>query len=366
MSKEPAGVPFKNGYGFVDCDVHEYFISHEELAPYLKQPWKDWVKHWNGIYKTSHVGVHPLLNSKGQEISKRVLAGDKTGIAGVDFEMFRRDHLDKYNVQYAILNGFFYTGVMKTQPEFAVAVTSAYNDWFIENWLERDERILGTIQITPQEPEAAVREIERLGDHPRMVQVMLPLTDVAYGEPRYHPIFAAAERHNLIVTFHPTHYTVTPVGQTMRHNIEWHASFPLNFMSQVISLVFEGVFDKYPGTKVLMIEGGFTWLPHIMWRLDSHYKNMRVEVPWVKRMPSETIREHFRFGTQPMDDINAKQLMSIFELVGSDDFLVFSSDYPHWDSDEPTRMLPSGLSEELRQKIMYKNALEFFGLKSRL
>lgn len=354
----------KLDHGLVDCDVHEHLLSPEDLVPYLSYPWKEWVKHWAGIYDSQSY-VHPLLSSRGRAVTQQAATGSRTGLVGVDYEVFRRDHLEKYNVQYAILTSFFYPSMMKAQPEFAVAVASAYNDWLIETWLARDERLRGSIQIASQEPEAAAREIDRVGDHPQLVQVTLPLTDVAYGSPCYHPIFAAAERHNLVIAFHQSLSTHTPVGPTMRYYIEWHTAYSLAFMTQVISLIFEGVFDKYPQTRVIMLEGGFTWLPHVMWRMDQNYKQLRVEVPWVKRMPSETIREHFRFGSQPMEDISAKQLMTIFDLVGSDNFLVFASDYPHWDSDEPAYALPVGLPTEITQKIMYKNALEFYRLKLR-
>ena len=79
---------------------------------------------------------------------------------------------------------------------------SAYNDWQIANWVERDDRLYGSIHVNPWDPDGAVREIERLAEHPRIVQVMLYIGDQAYGHPRYHPIFAAAARHGLVVGIH--------------------------------------------------------------------------------------------------------------------------------------------------------------------
>ena len=359
----PLAVP-EHAKGFVDCDVHEHVLSPLDLQPHLALPWRDWVANWPGLYESPFY-VHPLLVSAGRQILRRAMTGDREGARGVDVELFRREHLDRYDVEYAVLGSFFYPGVMQGQPEFAVALASAYNDWCAETWLAKDPRLRGSIQVTPQEPEAAVREIDRMGPHPQMVQVMLPLTNVAYGEPRYHPIYAACQRHGLRVGFHQSQWTATPVGQIMRHNIEWHCAYSLAFQVQVMSLVFEGVFERFPDLRCIMVEGGFTWVPHVMWRMDQHWRQLGIEVPWVRRKPSDTIREHFRFGTQPIEDISAKQFMAVLEMMESDELLVFASDYPHWDADEPAQGLPSGLLPELRRKIMRDNALAFYGFPAR-
>jgi predicted TIM-barrel fold metal-dependent hydrolase len=75
------------------------------------------------------------------------------------------------DIRYGILTGYFYPSMLKTQREFATALASAYNDFMIENWLEKDDRFLGSIQIAPQDPLSAAQEIDRLGSHPRMIQV---------------------------------------------------------------------------------------------------------------------------------------------------------------------------------------------------
>ena len=48
--------------------------------------------------------------------------------------------------------------------------------------------------------------------------------------------------------------------------------------------------------------------------------------------------------------------------MGTDEILVFSTDYPHFDFDDPDAAIPRQLPEELREKILWKNAAGFYGL----
>ena len=138
--------------------------------------------------------------------------------------------------------------------------------------------------------------------------------------------------------------------------------YVLQFQSGLISLVCNGVFEKFPELKIVLLEGGFSWVPGMMWKLDQSWAALRREVPWLKRPPSEYIREHIRFGTQPMEEPpDPKHLLSIIDMLGSDKLLMFATDFPHWDFDAPAHALPAALPAELRRKILWENAREFYG-----
>ena len=57
-------------------------------------------------------------------------------------------------------------------------------------------------------------------------------------------------------------------------------------------------------------------------------------------------REHVRLTVQPFDaPPRADQLQRIIEEIGSDEMLLFSTDYPHWHFDDKDA-LPDGLPEQ--------------------
>ena len=137
------------------------------------------------------------------------------------------------------------------------------------------------------------------------------------------------------------------------------------FQSQVMSLIVEGVFDRFPDTRVALIESGWTWVPSTMWRIDKEWKGLRRDTPWVKRRPSDYIRDHIRLTTQPTDapkhnDID--QLNQIIDQLGSEDILMYASDYPHNHGVDPGAFLDAVESDELKQKILHDNAKQFYRL----
>jgi predicted TIM-barrel fold metal-dependent hydrolase len=128
-------------------------------------------------------------------------------------------------------------------------------------------------------------------------------------------------------------------------------------MGHTVSLIAEGVFQKFPNLKFVLIEGGIGWMPHLMWRMDKNYKALRQLVPWLNEMPSAVMRRHIRLTTQPIEEPeNPKHLLNIFDMLGSDEMVMFSSDYPHWDFDDPIAALRH-LPDSLKLRLFRENAL---------
>jgi predicted TIM-barrel fold metal-dependent hydrolase len=112
----------------------------------------------------------------------------------------------------------------------------------------------------------------------------------------------------------------------------------------------------------VLIEGGVSWLPPLLWRLDKNYKALRQTVPWLTRPPSEIVREHVLLTTQPLEEPeDPGHLRQILGMFDSGKMLMFSSDYPHWDGDTPDfagRAIPPAM----RDRVMGETARELYGL----
>jgi predicted TIM-barrel fold metal-dependent hydrolase len=132
---------------------------------------------------------------------------------------------------------------------------------------------------------------------------------------------------------------------------------------QIASLVIEGVFERFPRLRVIFIESGFSWVPALKWRLDQHRQRFADEVRHLRRLPSEYIRDHIWFTTQPVDEPERpKDMRAIIDWIGTDR-LLYSSDYPHWDFDDPRHTFKIPLSSEERRTIFHDNAHAFYGVR---
>ncbi len=257
------------------------------------------------------------------------------------------------------MNCLYGVGLLFSE-DMAFAFTRALNAWVAKEWLDRDPRLRASIVVPLQNTEYAVDEIERCAKDRRFVQILvLAMQETPLGRRHFWPIYAAAERHGLPLGIH--------AGSTYRHSItslgwpsyyiEDYASHTQAFQSQLASLVCEGVFAKYPGLKVVLLESGVTWLPAFLWRFSKFWRGVRAEVPWVDRSPAEIVRDHVRLTIQPFDaPADPDRVEQAIDHLRSDAILLYASDFPHWQFDDDETM-PAGIPPALRRKILVENPL---------
>jgi predicted TIM-barrel fold metal-dependent hydrolase len=143
--------------------------------------------------------------------------------------------------------------------------------------------------------------------------------------------------------------------------IEWHTlCAPHAAQNQLTSLICQGAFDRNPDLKVVMLEGGVVWIQWLMWRLDQQYREFRNVVPWVKRLPSAHIRDNVRASSQPTTEVTPQEFERLVELSGTEMIYMFATDYPHYDADTAASVFPKSMSKDLRDRVRYRNALEFY------
>jgi predicted TIM-barrel fold metal-dependent hydrolase len=345
----------------VDADVHPSFFV-DSFVEHIPEPWR------------SRYFRRPLPMVGGLYGSVMSFHREDTmppggGGPGSDPEFAARQLFLDERVDYAVLIPMSATANQLTNPEVETAFLAGVNGHQHETWLGAHNghgRFKGSICVSPADPEGAAREIERWAGHPHFVQASIPLgSRVPYGNPRHDPLWAAAARHNLPIGVHFTTTAsmnwLTPAGFPASY-LEAHALASHQAAAHVASLVLEGAFEKFPGLRFAWIETGFTWLLPLMWRLDNHWRELGSDVPLVRRPPSEYIKEHMRFSTQALDDVQPfSDLVRVMELIDGERVLIFSTDYPHHDTDDPD-WLAVRLPKEWRHRVMAGNALELYGL----
>jgi uncharacterized protein len=346
--------------GAIDCDVHPAMPGVTALLPYLNDYWRDQIanRHIDKLpfQLSSYPPTSPLsARPDWKPAPERAKASPPDPI--------RAHVLDPLGLKFAICNTL-HGGVALFNNDMAAAICSAVNDWTTKQLLDAEPRLRASILLPAHDVELSLREIERVAPDRRFVQVLfLAMGEAPLGRRSNWPLFAACERHGLAVGIH--------AGSTYRHaptyagwpsyRVEDYVAQSGAFETQLLSLIAEGVFQKFPGLKVVLIESGFTWLPHFLWRTGKTWRGVRPEVPWIDRPPTEIVRDHVRFTLQPVDAPKGEPevLARTIEHLGSDDFLLFSTDYPHWQFDGED-VLPAGLGRDTIRKMLVENALDAY------
>lgn len=346
----------------IDTDVHLRWKTEDELVKHLPDHFQQ-----RGI---TPPGGQAWNNPIAEHEIDRNDAIPEEGPPSSSHELNEEQLFGDFGADYAIITGPLTNTRLAchSNTHYAKAVIEAYNDWQIEEWLNRDERYLGSVNVVPGAPEHAVEEIERLGDHDQMVQVQLPGAHMApYGDQRYWPIYEAAEEAGLPVCVHPgSHAGVawaphTGAG-TPKSYLAKHILSKVPIMGQLVSIVSEGVFVEYPDLDWVFVEQNLSWLPFVFWNLDKDWKGVQESRPWLDRRPTEYIRENIWFSTQPMPEPEKPEhLESLLDMIHAKETLAFSSDYPHWDNDNPKAIFQR-LDDETRRRILFENAKRIYGI----
>lgn len=245
--------------------------------------------------------------------------------------------------------------------DYKTACFGAYNRWIAQYCSRHPARLLGCGQTSGRSPKEMIEDfkaIKALG----LRGVMMPGNPAVedYDSPVYDPVWAAAIELELPLSFHIL--TTKEAAPVRGPRINSFLSIIRGNQDIMGTLIFGGVFERFPELRIVCVEADAGWVPHYMYRMDHAYKRHRNWLaPGIKlsRLPSEYFSEHIYTTFQDdwvafrsVDQMNYKRLM-------------WANDFPHSDSTWPwsQEMLAdqaSRLSPEQRQAILSDNVSELY------
>ena len=343
--------------GIVDCDLHNTLDSIRDLFPYLSQQWRRHIEDY-GVRRFAG-GSYPRF------LPPREDARPPSGkVSGSDGAFMAKDHLDRWGVAYGILS---VSASGQPNPDLDAALASAANDWQLEHWLDVDPRYRASMVIPYAQADAAVREMKRWEHEKRFVQVFFTgRPNEPMGRPRFRPIYEQCAEMGLHVMTHAFGSSGNPITGAgwPSYYLEDHIGPGQAIQTNIISMIAEGIFEDFPGVRLVSVENGFGWSAPLAWRMDQAWQLHRAEVWKIKRPPSSYLRESVYMASQPVEEPERRgHLARLFEEAPwLADRLVFASDYPHWDADSPEEAFPSTFDMDLRHRIYCENGRELYGL----
>jgi len=350
--------------GVIDCDIHLRVRTIEDLRPWLSDHWMHYLRTY-GVRQRHGFAKSAQFPKAAPSAARRDAWPPGGGPPGSDLPFLREQHLDPYDIAFGIINPLVGTGQGDQNDDLSAAMATAANEWQLETFVRHEPRLKASVVVPYENGPACAAEIARRAGDRRFAHIlMLSRTGEPTGKRRYWPIYQAAVEADLPIGIHVFGYS----GWSMTNSgwgsyyIEEMTEHSTSCQAMVTSMIMEGVLDAFPKLRILLIECGFGWLPSLGWRLDKLWSMHRAELPHVRRPPSEYLRENFWVSTQPMEEPeHAEHLHDMMGWVGWER-LLFASDYPHWDFDDPQLTLPHSIDPDRRQAILAGNARELYGL----
>ncbi|QZH60136.1 amidohydrolase [Mycolicibacterium farcinogenes] len=357
--KDPAQ-PGSAGTPLIDASVHIFMQSNKDLRQnFLKEPFAsrgfpDYEMNWYG--------------APGGEYAKDT-KGPNREYPGSDPDIAARHLFTDRGVDIAILHPMT-RGIMPDR-HLGTALAAAHNEMMVTRWLDHDqhgERFRGTIRINPDDVVGALREIDKYKDHPRVVQIGIPMQSrELYGKPQFWPLWDAAAEAGLPVAVHieggaGIQFAPTPSGKTRTYE-QYLGFMALNYIYHLMNMIAEGVFERTPDLKFVWADGAADLLTPFMWRMDCFGRPHLEQTPWAPKMPSDYLPGHVYFVQGALDGPGDTEFAGEWlSFTGKEDMVMFGSSYPHWQLNQPD--IPSAFSAEQRDKLLWRNAAQLYGLEN--
>lgn len=276
----------------------------------------------------------------------------------------RLDDLDKEGIDVQFLYPSFLLHV-NAWPDgiLAMGVCRAYNTWLAETCNKVPDRLKAVGVVSLQDADGAAKELDRLRDL-GVGAVMINGTAGAkrLDHPEHDAFFAAADRLRMPIAVHFS-LQFPVVDRLFEHH------FPnrvlagiMPIMAGLTSVLCSGLLDRYPNLKFAFLEGGISWVPAHVERMDDHFDNPRYGArDLISNPPSDYLKSgRIFFGCEG----NESFLGRVIEELGEHLFM-FSSDYPHADRTEGTAQLlqrRDDIPASVRKKLLENNARRFYSL----
>ena len=279
----------------------------------------------------------------------------------LDFDDLRLRSMDEAGIEISVLSltdpGIQGIADTKTATELA----SKTNAFLSEKISKNPKRFRGFACLALQDPVSAAIELERCVNQYGFVGGLINgQTQGSYlDEEKFHPFWKKVEELNVPIYLHPgspQHPSPTYKNQHELDGPLW--GWTVETGTHALRMVFSGLFDKFPGIKIILGHMGET-LPYLLWRLDSRW-NIIKHPKNLKKPPSQYIRENFYVTTSGMCS-NGPLTCAIQEL--GEERVMFSVDYPYESSKIAAQFIEQApINKDLLEKICYKNAQNVLNL----
>jgi uncharacterized protein len=281
----------------------------------------------------------------------------------------RLKDMDSEGIDISILFpsiGLTFVGIKDV--EVSAAGCRAYNNWMADFCRVAPNRLYSVAPIPLNDIDMAITEMRRVVTKQGVKAVLVrsnPYNNRRLSDPAYDPFWAEAQDLNCTIALHAAVMGDMPTAGFDRYPDFFQRmiiSHPLEQQMACMDIICGGVLHKYPRLRFAFLEAGGGWIGYWLARMDEFYEKIGHMVPKAKMDPSDYFRRQCFCSCEP-DDASLKMAA----VQGVDDFMMWASDYPHYDCVFPgavdeLRESCAALPQASQEKIMGDNAARCYDL----
>jgi len=256
-------------------------------------------------------------------------------------------------------------------PEVLREAIKVSNDWAVDAIMKVSPRLLPTAQVSLLSIDDAIDELHRaagLGFRAIFLPTQPPTYQADYNRDDWEPFWAAAEEARMVIAFHiGTDPVDLGAGEEVGQVFRGPGGAVLNYTETTFSgqraamkMVASGALDRHPDLKVLIAEGGSSWVPSLGDRMLEGYRQHNAMVrPQLSRSPKELLFDQvytsFQHDVSAVTTVTAQGYRNV----------LWGSDYPHMEgtyghTQETLHGLFDDVDADTRYRITVGAFLELF------
>ena len=265
----------------------------------------------------------------------------------------RMKDMDDTNVNVQVLSTIPVLFNYWAKPKDGLETSRFLNDHIAGTVAKNTNRFIGIGTVPLQDIDLAILEMERCITELKMpgLEIGSNINGTNLSDPCFFPFYKRAEELGCSLFVHP--WEMMGEQQMQQYWLPWLVGMPAETSRAICSMIFAGVFEKFPKLKVAFAHGGGSF-PLTIGRIE-HGFNVRPDLVAI----DNAINPRNYIGKFWIDSLvhDEKALQFIIDVMGEDK-ICMGSDYPFPLGEHvPGKLIESmNFNEPLSNKLLFKNA----------
>jgi len=314
---------------------------------------------------TQKFGYGEFIHLEHRNCEACMMKGDKV-FRVVGENCFKEDirikEMDETEVMMQVLSTIPVLFNYWARPADGSETSRFFNDHIAETVNKEPNRFIGIGTVPLQDADLAIKEMERCIKELKMpgLEIGSNINGKNLSEKEFFPFYEVAEQLGCALFVHP--WQMMGEDQMEQYWLPWLVGMPAETSRAICSMIFGGVFEKFPKLRIAFAHGGGSF-PFTIGRIEHGFK-VRPDLVAV----DNPINPRVYIGKFWVDSLvhDKKAFSYLLEVMG-EDRICLGSDYPFPLGEHKSGRLieKMGLGKKITRKLLYRNALEWLGMNKK-